>query len=100
MKQPRIDPLLFGVASAAVVLVCVLLGLFPERAESYVSDLYDWVAGDVGVLYQIFGLVTIGFLLWLSFSRHGHIRLGGDKPEYSLFSWVGMLFCAGTGASC
>ncbi len=53
------------------------------------------------MLYQLFGFGVIGFLLWLSFSHYGKIRLGGeeDKPDYSLFSWIGMLFCAGTGAS-
>jgi len=99
VKQPRIDRLLFVTASAAAVLVCIPLGLFPDRADQFISDLYDWIAGNIGVLYQTFGLFTIGFLMWLALSHHGSIRLGGDRPEYSWFSWIGMLFCAGTGAS-
>ncbi len=49
----------------------------------------------------MFAIGNIGFLIWLACSRYGRIRLGGDgdKPDYSTFSWVGMLFCAGTGAS-
>ncbi len=63
--------------------------------------MYGWIASNIGVLYQLFGFGVIGFLLWLSFSHYGKIRLGGeeDRPDYSLFSWIGMLFCAGTGAS-
>jgi BCCT family betaine/carnitine transporter len=101
VKPPRIDRLLFVAASAAAILVCIPLGLIPERAEQFISGLYNWIATNVGVLYQMFGIGAVGFLLWLAFSRHGHIRLGGsgDQPDYSLFSWIGMLFCAGTGAS-
>ena len=41
------------------------------------------------------------FLIWLTASPFGKVRLGGDaeQPDFSTFSWVGMLFCAGTGAS-
>lgn len=73
----------------------------PERAGPVVEDLYNWISSNLGILYQWFGIGTILFLLWLSLGRYGHIRLGGDeeKPDFSTFSWAGMLFCAGTGAS-
>src|SRR5690625_6095601 len=40
-------------------------------------------------------------LLALAFTRYGKIPLGkdGDKPEFSTFSWVAMLFAAGLGRS-
>ena len=101
MKGPRIDRPLFFTASAAAILVCIPLGLIPEQAGQFISGLYDLIASNFGVLYQMFAIGTIGFLIWLASSRFGKIRLGGDgdKPDYSTFSWVGMLFCAGTGAS-
>ena len=101
MKEPRIDRLLFFAASAAAIIVCIPLGLIPEQSEQFISGLYDQIASNFGVLYQMFAIGTIGFLIWLASSRYGRIRLGGDgdKPDYSTFSWVGMLFCAGTGAS-
>jgi BCCT family betaine/carnitine transporter len=101
MKEPRIDRLLFFAASAAAIIVCIPLGLIPEQSEQFISGLYDRIASNFGVLYQMFAIGTFGFLIWLASSRYGRIRLGGDgdKPDYSTFSWVGMLFCAGTGAS-
>ena len=101
MKEPRIDRLLFFAASAAAVIVCIPLGLVPEQADQFISGLYDRIASNFGVLYQLFAIGTIGFLVWLASSRYGKIQLGaeGEKPDYSTFSWVGMLFCAGTGAS-
>jgi len=37
--------------------------------------------------------------VWLSLGRHGRVRLGGDddRPEFSSFSWLAMLFAAGMG---
>ena len=73
----------------------------PERAGPAVERLYNWIASNLGIFYQLFGIATILYLVWLSFGRYGHIRLGGseDRPDFSTFSWAGMLFCAGTGAS-
>jgi BCCT family betaine/carnitine transporter len=101
VNEPRIDRVLFFTAAAAAILVCIPLGLFPERANLFISDLYNWIATNLGVFYQLFAIGTISFLLWLAFSPYGRVRLGGsgDKPDYPTFSWVGMLFCAGTGAS-
>ena len=101
MKERKIDRLLFFTAAIIVLAVCIPLGVMPERAAPIVEDLYNWIATNLGIFYQWFGIGTIAYLLWLSLSRFGKIRLGGEgeKPDFSTFSWAGMLFCAGTGAS-
>ncbi len=101
MKGQKIDRVLFFATVIIVVAACIPLGLTPERAGPVVSDIYNWIASNLGVFYQWFGIGTIIFLAWLSLSPYGHIRLGGDEeePDFSTFSWAGMLFCAGTGAS-
>lgn len=99
LQTHRLDRVLFFSTLTLVILVCIPLGLAPEQAQREVSGYYDWIAANFGVLYQFFAIATIGYLLWLVCSRYGDIRLGGDRPEFSTFSWAGMLFCAGTGAS-
>ena len=46
-------------------------------------------------------LVNVALILcvYLAMSRYGDIRLGAqtETPQYSLFSWIGMLFSAGIG---
>ena len=39
------------------------------------------------------------FLIFLAFSRYGRFKLGSDEeePEFSMLSWIGMLFSAGLG---
>jgi BCCT family betaine/carnitine transporter len=99
LQTHRLDRVLFFSTLALVILVCIPLGLVPEQAEREVSALSNWIAANFGVFYQFFAIATIVYLLWLVCSRHGDIRLGADKPDFSTFSWAGMLFCAGTGAS-
>lgn len=39
------------------------------------------------------------FMVWLGVGRYKNVRLGADfeQPEFTFFSWVAMLFAAGTG---
>lgn len=101
MNELKIDRILFFTATFLVFLVCLPMGLMPERSGELVSQAYNWIASNLGFLYQWFAVGSIVFLLWLGLGRFGSIRLGeeGESPEFSDFSWAGMLFCAGTGAS-
>lgn len=98
---PRIDWTMFTIVVSAVVLICLPLGLAPEQSARMVSWLYAGITHHFGVLYQLGCCALIVFLVALGLSRHGSVRLGGPdaRPDFSDFSWAGMLFCAGTGAT-
>ena len=38
-------------------------------------------------------------MVYLAFGPYGNIRFGDEKPEFSKFSWIGMIFTAGIGSS-
>lgn len=59
--------------------------------------MFQFVTVKMGWLYMLFGAGTFTLLMWFAFGPFSHKRLG-DKIEYSTFSWIGMLFCAGVGA--
>jgi BCCT family betaine/carnitine transporter len=101
MTEPKVDRVMVGSVVLIVIAICIPMGLMPERAGGFVSDLYDAISHNFGVLYQWAGIGAIIFAAWLAYGPYGGIRLGGDgeRPDFSTFSWVGMLFCAGTGAS-
>jgi BCCT family betaine/carnitine transporter len=101
MREPKIDRVIFGSVVFIVIATCIPLGLMSDRAGVFVSDLYDSIAHHFGVLYQWAGIGTVLFSIWLAFGRYGHIKLGGEdeRPDFSTFSWAGMLFCAGTGGA-
>lgn len=100
-STPRVDRAMFAIVISAIVLICAPLGLAPERSAEVVSWLYTGITRHFGVLYQLACSALIIFLIALGMSRYGKIRLGGEeaRPAFSNFSWAGMLFCAGTGAT-
>lgn len=92
----------FGLTLPAVIIVLMLLGvstLFPAQSQAVAGDAMTFVTDWFGWLVQLGSLALVGFLLWLAFSKYGDIRLGEEQPEHSNFSYAGMIFTAGVGAS-
>ncbi|MDR1313543.1 MAG: BCCT family transporter [Deltaproteobacteria bacterium] len=99
-KTKIIDPLttyLSGGLTAGFVLVSVL---FPEAMGKAISAALAWTTATWGWLYLavVFGL-TLGCLLLMA-GPWGKCRLGGpeSRPEYSNFTWFGLLFGAAIAA--
>jgi glycine betaine transporter len=65
---------------------------FLEKTTSLFVQNFDWF-----ILLSV--SFFLGLCLYLAFGQYGSLRLGDDnqKPSYSTFSWIGMLFAAGTG---
>lgn len=62
------------------------------KVTTFLFTKFDWLVTWLPLLALILGL-------YFAFSKYGKIRLGGEnaKPEYSLYSWMSMLFTAGIG---
>nr|WP_255437765.1 BCCT family transporter [Thalassobacillus sp. CUG 92003] len=88
---------------ALILLVGVTLPLvlYPEAGKTFVTKANDFMTGNFGSLYLAMGLIVFAFLLFVAFSKNGHVKLGdvGEKPEFKTFSWAAMLFAAGIGSS-
>lgn len=78
------------------VIIC---GVLADKAGA----LFTEISGDILHHFKWFYLAMASgilfFLLYLMFSRYGNIKLGQDheKPEFSMGSWISMLFSAGMG---
>ena len=101
LGEPPVDWPVFSIAAATLLGVCLLIFVAPERAGVFINELYDNVTRYCGVFYQWYVIALLAFLAYIAFSRHGAIRLGGRdaRPDYSTLSWIGMVFCAGVGAT-
>jgi choline/carnitine/betaine transport len=83
-----------------IVLLILWAAVFPTNAMSVLTSVKGYVSSHFGVWYMyvmaLFSLTCIFLALWPS---TGKIRLGsvGEKPEFSRFSWISMLFGAGIG---
>ncbi|MEN1966761.1 BCCT family transporter [Lentibacillus sp. N15] len=101
MKAKLIDWPTFIGALILILLVSIPLMLFPEQGGKIVDIANEFMTGNFGVLYLLVGLSSFSFLLFVAFSKNGHVKLGSEKEgkEFGTFSWAAMLFAAGIGSS-
>ncbi len=100
MEKLKIDKYTFYSTLFILVIVCVPLVLFPQKADEVINKVFIFTTHNLGFIYIWVGLIALGFAVWISFSKYGKIVLGdsNEKPEFNTFSWAGMLFCAGIGS--
>ncbi len=53
----------------------------------------------LGFYFIILILGCLVFNIYLALSKYGSIKMGKEKPQYSKFSWIAMIFCAAMGTS-
>lgn len=95
----RTDPLVFGLA-VALTVAFIAWGVFAgDNLSGTTSTVLAWVVEYFGFFFTTIATVILVFMLFIGFSRYGRIPLGRDdeEPEFSMFSWISMLFAAGMG---
>lgn len=97
----KIDVNIFLPSCLIVIFLILALLFWPEKARDVIQYLFDFCTEKFGWLYLTACIASFAFLIWLSFSRFGNIKLGekDEKPQYSNLSWIAMLFTAGVGTS-
>ena len=97
---PNIDRFVFGGGLLLLAGIVLAILVAPQWSAAAIDRSYAFITTRFGVLYVLAAVATLGFLLYIAVGRHGDVVLGGGgDAEYSRFSWVSMLFCAGIGAS-
>lgn len=102
----RLDPGR-GLSGIAILLVALpLCGGVAAWGLLHPDGLADWAGSVTGVVFRaldwLYMLVVSGLLVlaaWLALGRYASVKLGreDDQPEFSLPSWLSMLFAAGMG---
>lgn len=97
MDNAKIDRPIFTASLLIIFLVCIPLIVSPKAGNRAVNATFNFITSNLGVVYLWAGIACLSFLLWVSFSRFGKIKLGDKEagPKFSTYSWVSMLFCAG-----
>jgi choline/glycine/proline betaine transport protein len=89
----------FYPSSAAIVALLVFALWAPQTADTFFKHVQQAIVENGSWFYVMSVAIILAFVLYLGFSRFGRIRLGPDHalPDYSLPSWLSMLFAAGMG---
>ncbi len=98
-KPARVDHVLMWPGIVITGVLGLLLSIFPESGKAVVDVLFAGITHNFKWLFLLFGIFCVIVLIWLASSRWGTIKLGDpdDEPEFSTYSWVAMIFCAGIG---
>ena len=95
----------FNLAVAAIPKVFIValilwVGASPERAGEQLLSMQNWSISSFGGWYiyvtAFFTVTCVALAIW---PRTGAVVLGraGDTPEFSMFTWLSMMFGAGIG---
>lgn len=89
--------------SLILILVFVLLATVGgERVGEVIDSIQGGIVSGFGWYYTVLVSLFVIFALWIGLSHFGDIRLAAlddedRRPEFTLVSWLSMLFAAGMG---
>jgi choline/glycine/proline betaine transport protein len=88
----------FG-ASSIIIALLLYTAALPKQAQALFNVVQASIIDNGSWFYVLTVAFIFFFVVFLGVSRYGDIRLGPDHstPDYSLASWISMLFAAGMG---
>ena len=96
----KIEGQIVFVVSAIIIFALVVWGIVASGSMTTVTTgLMDAMTKNIGWFYVLATAIFVGFCIYLGFGPYRKMKLGkkDDKPEYSYFVWIGLLFAAGMG---
>lgn len=89
---------IFSTLLLVILLICATI-LMPDSIQAVLDWAKHAIFEHFSWFYILAFSVFLCFLIILSLSRFGHIKLGSNEetPEFSFLSWLAMLFAAGMG---
>ncbi|WP_409432976.1 BCCT family transporter [Litorimonas sp. RW-G-Af-16] len=90
---------IFFLSAILVLLFSSATLAFPDTANAALQGAKAWSLRNFDWLYATTPIISLLFCVGIAISPLGKIRLGGAeaKAEYSVWSWIAMLFAAGVG---
>lgn len=98
-SKDNLNPQVFFPSSIAIVCLLVFALWAPDTAETLFKNMQQAIVVNGSWFYVLSVAIILLVVVYLGASRYGEIRLGPDhaKPDYSLATWLSMLFAAGMG---
>lgn len=95
MKFKNINLEITIISILLVLATALCLIIAPDASLDIINKVFDFVSVAFGTPLLWFSLLCVILCAYLAFTKYGKIRLGEGKPDYSLFSYIGMMICAG-----
>jgi choline/glycine/proline betaine transport protein len=97
--KSQLNKKVFFGASSIILALLLYTAALPKQAQALFTVVQASIIENGSWFYVLTVAFIFFFIIFLSVSRYGEIRLGPDHsiPDYSLASWISMLFAAGMG---
>ncbi|MDO6444545.1 choline BCCT transporter BetT [Colwellia sp. 1_MG-2023] len=97
--KSQLNKKVFVSASSIIIALLIYTALLPKQAQALFNLMQTSIVDNGSWFYVLTVAFIFFFVIFLGFSRYGEIRLGPDHavPDYSLMTWLSMLFAAGMG---
>lgn len=99
MEQKEVDKKIFSMSLALVAVFTVPTLINPEKGVHFLNAVLSFLIVNLGYFYLWGAFIVFVIVMYLCFSKYGKIKLGDSEPEFSTFSWIGMIFTATAGSS-
>ncbi|ATW26129.1 BCCT family transporter [Candidatus Formimonas warabiya] len=95
----RVNKTVFVWSALACLIFYGPMVVFQEGAQNLVNKSMSVITHSTDWMWEFVVFGCLVFLAWLALGRYGKVKLGRpeDKPDFSVFTWVAMMFCGGTG---
>lgn len=99
MDKKKGQSLVFIISLVLVAAMAIWSVALNDSFTVVANAVFAFLTTDFAWLYLLCMIVFLGFDCYVAFSKFGKIRLGSDdsRPEYSNFTWFGLLFGCGMG---
>lgn len=98
-KRTSFNPLVIGLTLFFILFLVLMILVAPMQTQALLDQAKAGIFANFSWFYVLTFSIFLGFLLILSVSSLGNIKLGNDEeePEFGFLSWLAMLFAAGMG---
>ena len=98
-KRTSFNPLVIGLTLFFILFLVLMILVAPTQTQALLDQAKAGIFSNFSWFYVLTFSIFLGFLLILSVSSLGNIKLGNDEeePEFGFVSWLAMLFAAGMG---
>ncbi|WP_341205823.1 choline BCCT transporter BetT [uncultured Psychrosphaera sp.] len=97
--KSQLNKKVFVSASSLIIALLLYTAFLPKQAQNLFNLIQSSIVENGSWFYVLTVAFIFFFVIFLGLSRYGDIRLGPDHatPDYSIMTWLSMLFAAGMG---
>ncbi len=95
MKLNNVNLVTIVTSIVVVGIIAISLIAAPDATLNVINTVFGFVSSVFGTPLLWFSLICTALCVFLAASKYGKVRLGDGNADYSLFSYISMMICAG-----